>query len=76
VSRHREVQREILPLPDRPFTNAITYDAGDPDTLFPSIEALRPPDGASSVLVILLDDVGGNEFSGRIDWAQMAMARP
>jgi arylsulfatase len=36
----------------------ITYDAKDPDTSFPPIEPLRPPEGAPNVLVVLLDDVG------------------
>jgi arylsulfatase len=35
-----------------------TYDAKDPNTSYPPIEALLPPDGAPNVLVILLDDVG------------------
>jgi arylsulfatase len=35
-----------------------TYDAKDPETSFPPIEPLRPPEGAPNVLVILLDDVG------------------
>ena len=35
-----------------------TYDAKDPDTAFPPIEPLLPPEGAPNVLVILLDDVG------------------
>jgi arylsulfatase len=35
-----------------------TYDAKDPDTSFPPIETLRPPDGAPNVLVVLLDDAG------------------
>jgi Sulfatase len=58
LSRHREVQREILPIPDRPYNDPITYDANDPDTWFAPIESLRPPAGAPNVLVILLDDVG------------------
>src|ERR687889_1786056 len=58
LSQHREVQREILPIPDRPYTDLVTYDAKSPDTSFPSIEPLRPPAGAPNVLVILLDDVG------------------
>ena len=35
-----------------------TYDAKDPDTKFPPIEPLRPPEGAPNVLIVLLDDVG------------------
>jgi arylsulfatase A-like enzyme len=52
------MQRDVLPVPDRPHEGLITYDAKDPDTSFPPIEPLRPPDGAPNVLVILLDDVG------------------
>ena len=51
-------QRAVLPIPDRPHTGVITYDAKDPDTSFSPIEPLRPPEGAPNVLVILLDDVG------------------
>jgi arylsulfatase A-like enzyme len=51
-------QREVLPIPDRPYEGLITYDAKDPDTTFPPIEPLRPPAGAPNVLIILLDDVG------------------
>ncbi len=50
--------RAILPIPDRPATGLITYDAKDPDTAFPPIEPLLPPAGAPNVLVVLLDDVG------------------
>jgi hypothetical protein len=58
LSRDREVQREILPIPDRPYTDPITYDANDPETSFAPIELFRPPAGAPNVLVILLDNVG------------------
>ena len=51
-------ERAVLPIPDRPFTGPVTFDAKDPDTSFPPIEPLRPPTGAPNVLVILLDDVG------------------
>lgn len=50
--------RETLPMPDRPRTGLITYDAKDPDTKYPPIRELRPPTGAPNVLVILIDDVG------------------
>ena len=36
----------------------ITYDAKDPDTAFPPIQPLLPPEGAPNVLIVLLDDVG------------------
>jgi arylsulfatase A-like enzyme len=58
VSENTEIQRSILPIPDRPSVGLITYDAKDPNTRYPPIEPLRPPEGAPNVLVILLDDVG------------------
>ncbi|MPY92109.1 MAG: sulfatase-like hydrolase/transferase [Acidimicrobiia bacterium] len=50
--------RAMLPIPDRPGFGLTTYDAKDPDTAFPPIEPLLPPEGAPNVLVVLLDDVG------------------
>ena len=50
--------RAYLPIPDRPRTGLITYDAKDPETQYPPIEQLRPPVGAPHILVILVDDVG------------------
>jgi arylsulfatase A-like enzyme len=50
--------RSMLPIPDRPAVGLTTYDAKDPDTSFPPIEPLRPPEGAPNVLIVLLDDVG------------------
>src|ERR1700686_2709115 len=50
--------RAVLPIPSQPPPGLITYDAKDPNTKFPPIEPLRPPEGAPNVLIILLDDVG------------------
>ncbi|MFC9916970.1 sulfatase-like hydrolase/transferase [Agromyces binzhouensis] len=50
--------RTMLPIPDRPRPGLTTYDAKDPDTAYPPIEPLLPPEGAPNVLVILLDDIG------------------
>jgi arylsulfatase A-like enzyme len=50
--------RATLPIPDRAAPRLTTYDAKDPDTSFPAIEPLLPPEGAPNVLVVLLDDVG------------------
>jgi arylsulfatase A-like enzyme len=64
-----DIQREILPIPDRPYTGLVTYDAKDSATAFPPIEPLRPPAGAPNVLVVLLDDVGfgaSSAFGGPI----------
>ena len=53
-----EVQRDVLPIPDRPYEGELPLDAKDPHASFPAIEPLQPPAGAPNVLVILLDDVG------------------
>ncbi len=45
MSDQDKIQRSILPIPDRPFSGAIMYDAKDPDTKFPPIKELRPPKG-------------------------------
>ncbi|HEX6725015.1 MAG TPA: arylsulfatase [Gaiella sp.] len=50
--------REILPIPDRPYDGPVYEDAKDPDAKFAPIEPLRPPDGAPNVLVVLIDDAG------------------
>ncbi len=50
--------RAMLPIPDRPTPGLTTYDAKDPQTNYPPIEPLLPPEGAPNVVVILLDDVG------------------
>jgi arylsulfatase A-like enzyme len=50
--------RTMLPIPDRQPIGLTTYDAKDPETSYPPIETLLPPEGAPNVLVILLDDVG------------------
>src|SRR5688572_21552125 len=59
--------RTMLPIPDRPKPGLTTYDAKDPDTSYPPITPLLPPDDAPNVLVVLLDDVGfgaSNAFGG------------
>src|ERR1700741_685431 len=58
MNDQNEIQRSVLPIPDRPRTGLITYDAKDPDTKFPPIVQLRPPKGAPNVLVILNYDAG------------------
>ena len=51
-------ERTTLPIPNRAHTGLVMYDAKDPDTSFPPIEPLRPPEGAPNVLVFLIDDCG------------------
>ena len=46
----------VLPIPERGHVGLTTYDAKDPDTSFPPIEALRPPAGAPNVLIVMIDD--------------------
>ena len=53
-----KIQRTVLPIPDRPRSGLITYDAKDPETHFPPISQLRPPKGAPNVLIVLIDDAG------------------
>lgn len=58
VSSTDDIQRTVLPIPNiQPF-GLTTYDAKDPDTKFPPIRELRPPQDAPNVVIILLDDVG------------------
>ena len=53
-----DIERPILPIPDRVRPGLTAFDAKDPDTKFPPIREVRPPAGAPNVLVVLLDDVG------------------
>jgi arylsulfatase A-like enzyme len=70
ANQAEKLSRTILPIPDRKYVGLTTYDARDPDTKFPPIEALRPPTGAPNVLIVLLDDVGfaaSSAFGGVIN---------
>jgi arylsulfatase len=51
-------QRAVLPIPYREHVGLTTFDAKDPETSFPPIEELRPPEGAPNVLIVLIDDAG------------------
>jgi arylsulfatase A-like enzyme len=65
-----DVQREVLPIPDRAHVGLVTYDAKDPATSFPPIQPLRPPAGAPNVLVVLIDDTGfgaASAFGGPVN---------
>ena len=69
-SRRDEVRREVLPIPDKPPMGLTTYDAKDPDTKYPPIVPLRPPEGAPNVLIVLIDDVGfgaSSAFGGPVE---------
>jgi len=58
MSKRDDVNRSNLPIPDIQHPGLITYDAKDPDTRFPPIRDVRPPQGSPNVQVILIDDVG------------------
>jgi arylsulfatase len=58
VSEPTSAEREVLPIPDRPYDGPIFEDAKDPAAKFPPIEPLRPPAGAPNVLIVLIDDAG------------------
>jgi arylsulfatase A-like enzyme len=69
MSERSQLQREVLPIPDVTPVGLTTYDAKDPDTAYPPIRELRPPDGAPNVLVVLIDDCGfgaSSAFGGPI----------
>ena len=53
-----KISRHTLPIPNLPHVGLTTYDAKDPDTKYPPIQDLRPPEGAPNVIVILIDDAG------------------
>jgi hypothetical protein len=40
-----ETQRDVLPIPDPQHVGVTTYDAKDPDTSYPPIQPVRPPEG-------------------------------
>jgi arylsulfatase A-like enzyme len=58
MTEERHISRDVLPTPDIPPAGLTTYDAKDPDSSFPPIEPIRPPEGAPNVLIVLIDDVG------------------
>ena len=53
-----DISRTQLPIPRRQHVGLTTYDAKDPETSFPPIEALRPPAGSPNVVVVMIDDAG------------------
>src|SRR5215471_16295348 len=58
MSSQETTKRSVLPIPDAPRVGFTTYDAKDPETKYPPIRDLRPPQGAPNVLMVLIDDAG------------------
>ena len=70
MSNAHSVNRFNLPIHDRQHVGLTTYDAKDPDTAFPPIAEVHPPEGSPNVLIILLDDIGfgaASTFGGAIN---------
>ena len=67
------INRFTLPIPDPVHVGVTNYDAKDPDTSFPPMQPVRPPDGAPNVLLAVRPDydADGNEFPGVINWVQI-----
>ncbi|MBS1518043.1 MAG: arylsulfatase [Bacteroidetes bacterium] len=65
-----KIGREILPVIEKKFVGLTTFDAKDPETKFPPITQLRPPENAPNVLIVLIDDAGfaaSSAFGGVIN---------
>jgi arylsulfatase A-like enzyme len=58
MSDETKLDRSHLPIRNTQRPGFVTYDAKDPETKFPPIRDLRPPDGAPNVLIVLIDDAG------------------
>ena len=66
----QDVQRSVLPVPDRTYLGVRPLNAKDPSAKFPPITPLRPPKKAPNVLVVLIDDAGfgaSSAFGGPCD---------
>ena len=73
-----DISRTHLPIPRRQHVGLTTYDAKDPETSFPPIEALRPPASSPNVVVVMIDDAGfgaSSVFGGPCHHAQRAAPR-
>ena len=64
ASKPETISRTVLPIPDRPFTGAIMFDAKDPNSKFPPIKPLRPPKGAPNAVSYTHLDVYKRQVMG------------
>ena len=58
MSDETKLDRSHLPIRNTQRPGFVTYDAKDPNTRFPPIRDVRPPNGAPNVLLVLIDDAG------------------
>src|SRR4029078_5957094 len=58
VPEPTSAEREVLPIPDRPYDGPVYEDAKDPNAKFAPIEPLRPPADAPNVLIVRIADSG------------------
>jgi arylsulfatase A-like enzyme len=58
MSTQDKKHRSHLPMPNTEKAKFIAYDAKDPNSKFPPIEQLRPPEGSPNILIVLIDDAG------------------
>ena len=85
MSDETKLDRSHLPIRNTQRPGFVTYDAKDPETKFPPIRDLRPPDGAPNVLIVLIDDAGfgsSSAFGGPCQsrmprgWRRLASSTP
>jgi len=58
ITMTRNIPRDVLPIPDRPYVGPAPYEAKEPDARFEPMSPLRPPQGAPNILLVLIDDAG------------------
>src|SRR5215813_6434171 len=57
-----KVGREILPIPDKPYSGSVPFDARDAEA--PKQPMLSAPEGSPNVVIVLIDDMGFGIPSG------------
>ena len=68
MTENPEFQREILPIPDRPYQGYTPMDAREAPA--PKQPRLHAPEGAPNVVIVLVDDMGfgiPSAFGGCVD---------
>ena len=65
----QESQREVLPIPNRPYTGLTTYDAKDPDTSFSPIVPCEKRGGLASFSLHRGNTLPTTRWSGGLEEA-------